>query len=689
MGDSIENNDMYSYLVDNYGSENLRQLDNGGYIVTDNYDQVYVGPDCSPGNISMLSFIPGDGGSEHDAKHLMAVLESDTPPDCVVTIAHRWDDVHSSMELGYKIANDNGMNVDNALVETFSHSGGTGFQKLSDFSDNHPDVKVGMLVSDGFGIDVSDNMKGIDNLLEKDIPIVLVGRINTDGRVRRDCRLLQMRGFNNVFYMETTDKVHGEINRSVLDMRTGEFMLGLGDMQPKDGITYTIQKMNPGYDCHKNESDENVMLLNCEMDEVGNFFSLIVGNDLKISFSPKEKDNILTEGTVSSNLALSINYLNQIRSSYKTSINNTNENNIIQGGVVGEIFKTQNTILNITDSLFYNLDKETELIANTAQVFYDMDSALNYNASLLPGSNDYNTINKTLNDIINTNITLDVNYNNNLVDFSKYLNTEKLSIFDLEIPSSIKNNYDNEIKSSNELKTQLHEFKEQIDSSKNFYGEAWKSISNNLSVYEGLMDDRIEANTTLYEAYEEAINLLKKYMGEYTELDYSQLDELKESLNELNKNLAAEEYICNSTVYVKNQLFDGHFGGYYKYEFSESYRMQAAMYIGVIKEQRAEVLKEIKILEGLPEVLKEAEKIINDAMIVVYGGYQKNVSQIVTGKSSTYIPVKYASKIAVPTTKISDQTFEDSRVLSGDKKSKEEFESDKKLVKNMENITII
>ena len=64
------NEDIYNYLVENLDGTNakIERLDNGGIWVTNwnaegsGNNQLYIPPNINSNNVSMVSYLPGDGG---------------------------------------------------------------------------------------------------------------------------------------------------------------------------------------------------------------------------------------------------------------------------------------------------------------------------------------------------------------------------------------------------------------------------------------------------------------------------------------------------------------------------------------------------------------------------------------------------------------------------------------------------
>ena len=143
------NNDVYEFLTQQFEGTNAKitKLDNGGYHITNwgagngSYNEMYVPPNFDSNNVSMISYLPGSGGFVNDAQPLRNKIMSDTPPNCIITLAQGCDDKGNTMEAAASICADNGLNISNLTVQTFSASGGVGFQKLENYLNNHPTLE--------------------------------------------------------------------------------------------------------------------------------------------------------------------------------------------------------------------------------------------------------------------------------------------------------------------------------------------------------------------------------------------------------------------------------------------------------------------------------------------------------------------------------------------------------------------
>ena len=76
------------YLNANYST--VEALDGGGYYCEDSHHNGLYIPANYEGSVSMLGYLPGDGGSAggyHDADMLREIIRGENPPDYICCIS--------------------------------------------------------------------------------------------------------------------------------------------------------------------------------------------------------------------------------------------------------------------------------------------------------------------------------------------------------------------------------------------------------------------------------------------------------------------------------------------------------------------------------------------------------------------------------------------------------------------------
>ena len=206
-----------------------------------------------------------------------------------------------------------------------------------------------------------------------------------------------------------------------------------------------------------------------------------------------------------------------------------------------------------------------------------------------------------------------------------------------------------------------------ISTGNNFKGDIWKAVGTRLTEYSDLMNLRIESADKLEEAMVKAIKLIVDYMGDYDELDDAKLPELKEKAEQIKQGILDAENIINATHNVSVPVEDGNGATTYRYitqyVYSAGARNDAKNYIYQARKLLIEINKEINKLENLPIVLAQAEQIVNDALVEIYGNYGVKVSNTVTGKTVSYIPPQNTNYVAPPYSRV--DYFLNTRVVEG------------------------
>ena len=403
----------------------------------------------------------------------------------------------------------------------------------------------------------------------------------------------------------------------------------------------------------------------------------------------------ITSGTVASDLYLVSNAMNSINESIAN-------NEALQGrsvttestaSIPAGLYETQKSVLGITAGVVNNLSQETSLIMNMADVIYQMDQDMANRASdLSDGSNllkAYSSqVNEELNKVINSNITSGLSIKESL--FSPGTHAEgtvgKISINDIrsmysggQLTGALKENIDSEISDAKNTKSQISTFQSTIRSSKNLQGEMWNKVSQKLDKYADLMDLRVDSMEKLETAYEKALKLISDYMEGYDELDDSKLPELRDALQQLQQAIEEAKHVMTATHEETRTGGSGNNTYTYTvtvYDYSAGARAEAQAYIEQATQQCTEISAEITKLEGLPDIISQAEQIVNDALCEIYGSYGTKASEIVTGSASSYIP---PANTSYTSPRLSESEFKKDSQLVSDYGTYENYKNYKKI----------
>ena len=158
-------------------------------------------------------------------------------------------------------------------------------------------------------------------------------------------------------------------------------------------------------------------------------------------------------------------------------------------------------------------------------------------------------------------------------------------------------------------------------------GPGWGKVQEHLREYEGYCDLRIQAANILAEAYENSLTLVKEYMYPDTELDDSKLHSLYEKIDAIELKITKLSALVNKCVEVTHTIYRANGKKSYYTEKTYPYKHYAKN-IAAYEEQLEELNKSVQKLEGLPKVINNANKIIQDAIIEVNLLYNAPVSQI-------------------------------------------------------------
>ena len=666
------NPNVYEYLVEQYGDSGakINILDNGGYYVTDipsdngshTNNEIYIPPTVgSSSSVSMISYYPGGGGIENDAVQWKNKILSENPPDAIITLsstAHQSTDI---MEFGYNIANDNGSNVTNVVLGTYSASGNCCTRLMDAFVGNHPDITSTLVIADG---SIDRNFVG-QNMIDNQTQIVVISGehgMYWHNEIKYSIGQLKKLGYNvnilqtvhnydenkgvdvdnNSHYFSNYDSIKGGIH---------EYILGISDEINPDIMDICDYKL------YSYENGDYVLI-----DNGKDFSSIRQENETYGYALERLTKNPFDEGTVASDMYSVVSSLNGIRHSMAS-------NEIITptysstSTIPGNLMNAESSLLGISGDLNNTIYRETQVISSIAQVFYDMDRERTNAANALSDGRellfDESAYTDALNQLISVDISSQLSFESFM--FNPFSHTEgnsgKICLSDLtsmlngsSLAGPLHENLDNEKQSAKAIQQELNNLNSMISSGTNFQGDIWKKVSQRLTDYSDLMDLRIESADKLESAIAKAIKLIVDYMGDYEELDDSKLPELKESAEKAKKNILDAQNIVNATHTVTKTYEDedGYTKYYYvtEYVYSASARSEARAYISTTTALLKEINEEINKLENLPIVLAEAEQIVNDALTEIYGNYGVKVSSAVTGKTVSYIPPENTNYVA-------------------------------------------
>ena len=384
---------------------------------------------------------------------------------------------------------------------------------------------------------------------------------------------------------------------------------------------------------------------------------------IKLSRDDINRLDLNEQGTVASDVVTVIENLNKIVAEMNKSdaaIAPMRQTTTSTAPIPAQLSQSQDVFLNISHDLLCRLDREMTLIQSVAQTFYDMDKGLADAAgNLATGGNLFTnsaeSIDATLSRMISEEISARTTFNGTFLYDMTSLTEGKvgsISMVDIDkmlgesgLTGALHDNFESERNSATQTKIAIDGFIDIISSSTNLQGDAWKLVGQKLSTYSELMQTRIESADKLEAAMTEALTKIKNYMGDYEVLDDSRLPELRSTLEQIKKDLAHAKKVVSATKVVQEWVVDNAGNQYYKeytvYVYDAASRQEAQEYIEWATVEIPIIEAEKAKLEGLPEIMRQAQDVINQAMVEIYGDYGVKTSEIVSGKESTYIPPSY------------------------------------------------
>ena len=304
------------------------------------------------------------------------------------------------------------------------------------------------------------------------------------------------------------------------------------------------------------------------------------------------------------------------------------------------------SLFGISGDLLTALDIDTKLMVEVAQGFYDADMQMARVATNLVNGGDIFTIsNRSSGSLSATTL---VNVENNITFRTLMYNPTKTSgstcgklcLSDLQAigtggktSSPLQDNFTSERDSAKGTKSALGALSSNIGDHSALAGSAWESVSTRCDKYAGLMDLRSSASDSLDTATSSAARSLETFMTGYTELDDSELAELKSNRKEIEATVeeAREVLRLTETAYSNGVP-------YIRYVYSYESRTKALKYLLWAYTNLPVIIKHIEKLERLPIAVATAQQIMNNGLSEVYSSYGVKVADIVTGKTGSYTP---------------------------------------------------
>ncbi len=359
--------------------------------------------------------------------------------------------------------------------------------------------------------------------------------------------------------------------------------------------------------------------------------------------------------TLASNLSFVSNSMNALVSKISTSdnLNTSMPSNV--AGISSSILGVGNYLNGINSTLMGKLTDESNAVYSVADAIYQMDgvaalmasSTLDETMSSLysPSNSSLKTCVETLDGTVKS-LTSAFNSEDSKSAFNQLSNTlgtsipiggvGKVSISDLKSSlSSTVNLLENNEANAAILVSSIDNFIGEIGASKTLQGGVWDNVKTDLAHYEDLLALDIEASEFVKSAVQTAVALVEDYMGSDTELDDSRLPELRETLSNVQAEIANVEQTItsmeNEMIYVCDTCSDANGNSYscncrWEHKYTEADIAPYRETLAQLQAQEQELEAEIEKLEGLAAVINQAQSIINDALEQVKQAFENPVA---------------------------------------------------------------
>lgn len=382
------------YLLSNFN--HVEELQNGWYASSGSgdYNAVYV-PKNYNGAMGMVSYFPGAGGSEPDANQWKNLINGSNPPEYIITISSESSDSSNMFIRTYDGLSNCGLNITDAVVMTFSASGGRGYDRVEEFLSNHDGVNC-TIINNNTGSDGNryNNPQNYPHLIEAGVPIIYVDPYNS-GSVNNKVLAANKNGFN-CYYLESSSGGHVAFNADIIHNRFVDYILGLSDSFTSTdingrAINYDLIGFNK--ELGQLTNCDYIDLVNSSVSKAGvpNLAKLTAVDPFDVKEQGRTTDdmgilgNLSTLYLTSSTGAVSNNYyyvqtaMNEIRGAVKSSsyLSSLKEGSYRSGdGIPGCIATYINAFFDAVSNLLSSLSIEAESVLSYTQAMVDMDNDL-------------------------------------------------------------------------------------------------------------------------------------------------------------------------------------------------------------------------------------------------------------------------------------------------------------------------
>ena len=374
----------------------------GYYVKGNNLDELYL-PANTSGDVGMLSYIPGAGGSSADARMIRNRINSDNPPEYPITIAASCSDHQNCMEVGYRMAQGANMNVTNNVTVCFSASGYLGIDRTENFEDRHSDVTSTVISCEPYntGRYTYKNEENRDGFINSNSQILFVAP--TSGfhiNLQEEIKKMTNSGLNAYFlgtsYQHAPSSVHIMTNADILNCGMVDYLLGYVDefdTNPGGGNytpNYRLIQFNPeleeyeGMDYSDLSEAVNIVRIPdlAKLKKVDAFHIESIASPVQDKYqklSSIDQKVLSSGGAMKTRFSYANTEMNNIRAMVRqTSFVNSFQNQTFRSGdgIPGCIGAYLNAYYDIVGSLLNSISLETDSVLSYVQAVLDLDNDL-------------------------------------------------------------------------------------------------------------------------------------------------------------------------------------------------------------------------------------------------------------------------------------------------------------------------
>lgn len=598
---------------------------------------------------NLFGYGPGDSSTKGLATHFDIDRDNNNVMDGIISQPKNSNDTVDHLDLGMQVADALGIEVNSVVDSGWSMGGAQALRQsehfLNKYGDN-PNLSFSVFLSDATPAAVKDIEK-IQILTEKQIPIIVTDR---DTAVYDQ---LIANGYNAIYLYGHRE--HGEFGDDMRQFfRTGNFD-EFKEYTRYIENNYIGQYVSEEYMLYNPETGQMVAITPEIYDKyLSSYFSFLNGgekshSDYKIetskSDSLKLKNGTYEEGTVISDIAVIMNNINNISSSLKKYDNEPINTSVCNG--LGDVMQLSSLFTGISADLNNGINNELSLICSIAQQYYNLDAELASNVT-----NRLDTINTKLLETYNGAKNGITKFNKN-VQLTWLSNNNSNIEFDVSSINTTRNafkNYcDNEFQNADEIIKQISAFETDLKSK--LKGDVWAKIGTRMAEYKNLQEERKIMADKLNAAINTYLTTIENYMtvsppppAGCTSLSTTKLNSLKEDVINLYSLIENANYIVNAKEYRTYETESTNIFGKkiikevseLVYVFDEATRNVARENISKWEKELKEIEEMITKIEGLPNIVNEAKKHLDETLTQINGEYGCEVDSVITGNASSY-----------------------------------------------------